>query len=91
MIRGEDAVVAMAVLPRRWHEVGEAVEKLAGREVDDAVLSGAGGRAPAARSDPLAALVAGQRAADAFAAAVVARVKGEPLEREGGPGKQLDA
>lgn len=36
---------------------------------------GSGGLAPAARSDPLAALVAGQRGADAFAAAVVVRVK----------------
>ena len=45
----------------KWHEVGQAVEKLAGREVDDAVLSGAGDLAPAARSAPLAAVMAGQR------------------------------
>ena len=59
--RGVSRAKTGLAVRRRWHEVGQAVEKLAGREVDDAVLTGAGGLAPAARSDPRAAVVAGQR------------------------------
>ena len=57
VVRGEGSVVAVPVLPRRRDKIGEAVEKLPRREIDDAVLSGAGGLALAAGADPLGALV----------------------------------
>jgi hypothetical protein len=71
---------------RRWHEVGHTIEKLEGLEFDDAVLPRGGGLALPAGADPLPALVAGQRGADAFGTAVAARLKGESLEREGRAG-----
>jgi hypothetical protein len=86
MIRSEDAVVAVAVFSRRRHEVGESIEELPRREINDAVLSRDGGRALPAGADPLAALMSGQQVADAFGVAVTARVQREPLEGEGGPG-----
>jgi hypothetical protein len=86
VIRGEDAVVAVAVLPRRRHEIGQAIEKLPRRKVDEAVLTRGGGLALPAGADPLPALVAGQRGADAFGGAVAAGSQGESLECEGGPG-----
>jgi hypothetical protein len=58
---------------RRRHEVGHTIEKLEGLEFDDAVLSRGGGLALPAGADPLPALVAGQRGADAFGTAVAAR------------------
>ena len=86
VIRGKDAVVAVTMPSRRRHEVGHTIEKLEGLEFEDAVLFRGGGLALPAGADPSAALVAGERVADAFGAAVAAREKGEPLEREGGPG-----
>jgi hypothetical protein len=71
---------------RRRHEVGHTIEKLEGLEFDDAVLSRGGGLALPAGADPLPALVAGQRGADAFGGAVAAGSQGESLECEGGPG-----
>jgi hypothetical protein len=71
---------------RRGHEVGQTIEKLPRREINDAVLSRGGGLALSARADPCATLVPGQRVADAFGAAVAAREQEESLEREGGPG-----
>ena len=86
VIRGEHTVVAVAMPAWRRHEIGQAVEELPRRQINDAVLSRGGGLAPAARSDPLAAIVAGQRVADALGAAVPSGEESEPLEREGGPG-----
>jgi len=37
MIRREDTVIPMPVLPRRRDEIGEPVEELKRRELDDAV------------------------------------------------------
>jgi hypothetical protein len=48
----------MAMPSRRGHEICQPVEKLAGREIDDAVPSGVGGLALPTGADPLAALVA---------------------------------
>jgi hypothetical protein len=39
VIRGKHPVVAMPVLPRRRHEIGEPVEELKRRELDDAIGS----------------------------------------------------
>jgi hypothetical protein len=48
LIRGEDAVVAMPMLSRQRHEVGEPVEEPKQRGLDDATVprlpSGAAGR-----------------------------------------------
>ena len=52
-------VVAMPVLPRRRHEIGEPVEELKRREVDDAIGSRPGGRSAAAGPTQLAALCLG--------------------------------
>jgi len=37
VIWGKHPVMPMPVLARRWHEIGEPVEKLKRRELDDAV------------------------------------------------------
>lgn len=60
MVRGEDTVVAVAVLPWRRDKISETIEELERREVDDAVLS---------RATTVASPVA-VRAADAFPSAV---------------------
>jgi hypothetical protein len=36
VIRRKHPVVPMPVLPRRWDEIGQAIEKLKRRELDDA-------------------------------------------------------
>jgi hypothetical protein len=41
VVRRKHPVVAMAVLPRRRDEIGEAVQKLKRREFDNAIGSGA--------------------------------------------------
>ncbi len=38
VMRREDAVVAMPMFSGWWHKIGEPVEQLVGREVDDALL-----------------------------------------------------
>ena len=79
-------VVAMPVLPRRRHEIGEPIQELKRREFDDAIGSRPRGLPAAAGSDPVGGLVSGQRVADAGDPAVWAADHGEPLEREGGAG-----
>ena len=48
VIRRKHPVVAMPVLPRRGHEIGEPVEELKRREFDDAIGTGPRGLAAAA-------------------------------------------
>jgi len=54
--------------------------------VDDALGVGCGRLPRASGADPGAALVAGERVADAIRTTVTAREQGEPLEGEGGAG-----
>jgi hypothetical protein len=76
----------MPVLPRRRDEIGEPVEELKRRELDDAIGSRPRGLAAAAGPDPVGGFVSGQRVADAGDPAVWAADDGEPMKREGGPG-----
>ena len=86
VIRGEHPVVAMPVLSRRRDEIGEPVQKLKRRELDDAIGPRPRGLAAAAGPDPGGGFVSGQHVADAGYPAVWAADHGEPLEGEGGPG-----
>ena len=52
VVRREHPVVAMAVLPRRWHEIGESVKELVRRESHDSARSRSSGLSPSARPDP---------------------------------------
>jgi len=76
----------MPVLPRRRHEIGEPVEKLKRREVDDAIGPRPRGLAAAATPDPVGGFVPWQHVADSGCAAVWAADHGEPLEGERGAG-----
>ena len=69
VIRRKHPVVAMPVLPRRRHEVGEPVEELKRREFDDAVGPRPGGLAAAAPPDPVGGFVPWQDVADLGCAA----------------------
>ena len=53
VIGRKGAVVAMAVLPRRRDEIGQAVQKLEWRKLDDAIGPRPGGLSAAAGSDPV--------------------------------------
>jgi hypothetical protein len=75
----------MPVLARRRHEIGEPVEKLKRRELDDAVGPGPEGLSAAARADPVGCLVPREHVADFGDAAVWAASHGEPFHREEGP------
>ena len=59
VIRGEHPVIAMPVLPRRRHEIGQPVQEVKRREFDDAVSTRACGLPPAPRADPVGRLVSG--------------------------------
>jgi hypothetical protein len=86
VIRGEHPVIAMPVLPRWRHEVGQPVQEVTRREFDRAVGARPRGLPPAPRADPVGRLVPWQHLADATDAAVFAADHGEPLQREGRPG-----
>jgi hypothetical protein len=90
VIRGEHPVIAMPVLPRRRHEIGQPVQEVTRREFDDAVGARPRGLPPAPRADPFGRPkddpASGQHIADAGDAAVFAAVHGEPFQREGRPG-----
>ena len=86
LIRGEHAVVAMPVLPRRRDEIGEPVEELKRREFDQAVRAGPRGLSAAARPDPGGGFVPREHVADLGDRAVWAADHGESLECEGRPG-----
>ena len=86
VIRGEHPVIAMPVLPRRRHEIGQPVQEVKRREFDDAVGTRACGLPPAPRANSVGRLVSGEHVADASDAAVFAAHHGEPFQREGRPG-----
>jgi len=86
VIRCKDAVIPMPVLARRRYEIGEPVEELKRRELDDAVRSRSRGRSRAARTDPVGGLVSGEHVADFGCAAACVMCHRESLERKGWPG-----
>ncbi len=76
----------MPVLARRRYEIGEPVEELKRRELDDAVRSRSRGRSRAARTDSVGGLVSGEHVADSGCAAACVMCHRESLERKGWPG-----
>jgi hypothetical protein len=86
VIGRKDAVIPMPMLPRRRDEIGEPVQELKRRELDDAVRSRSRRLAAATGSDPVGRLMSRQHVADASDLAVCTAAHGEPLEREGWPG-----
>ena len=76
----------MPVLPRRRDEIGEPVEELKRRELDDAVCRRLRGLSAAAGPDPVGRLAPGYHVTDATDAAVGAADHGESLQCEGRPG-----
>ena len=79
VVRREHPVVAMPVLPRRRDELGEPVEELERRELDDAVGVRPCGLTTAAGPDPVGGLVSGQHVANAGDPDVWAADHGDPL------------
>ena len=79
VIRRKHPVVAMPVLPRRRDELGEPVEELKRRELDDAVGVRPRGLTTAAGPDPVGGLVSGQHVANAGDPDVWAADHGDPL------------
>ena len=86
VIRGEHPVIAMPVLPRRQHEIGQPVQELKRRELDDTVNSRPRGRSAAAGADPVGRFVSREHGADADDAAVGVADHGKPFKREWRPG-----
>jgi len=82
----EHAVIAMPVLPRRWHKISEPVQELKRRELDDAVGTRSRGLSPAARADPVRCFVSREHLADARDATAPVTSHREPLQCEGGLG-----
>ncbi len=76
----------MPMLPRRGHEIGEPVEELKWRELDDAIGSRPRGLSAAAGPDPVGGFVSGQHITDAGDVAVWTASHGEPFEGKGWPG-----
>ena len=64
VIRCKHPVVAMPVLARRRHEIGEPVEELKRRELDDAIGSRPRGLPPTTPPDPVGRLVPREHVAD---------------------------
>ena len=85
VIRRKHPVVAMPVLARRRHEIGEPVEELKGQDVDDAVRPRTRGLSRAAQADPVGGLVSGEHVADAADATACVTRHGEPFEGKGRP------
>ena len=90
VVRREYSVIPMPVLPRRWDEIGEPVQKLKRelkrRELDDAIDPWPRGLPAAAGPDPGGGFVSGQPVTDAGNPAGWAADHGESLECEGRPG-----
>ena len=86
VIRRQDAVIPVPVLARRRHEVGEPVEKLKRREVDDDARPGPRGLSAVAGPDPVGRLVSREHVADFGCVAACVAGHGEAFEREGWPG-----
>ena len=77
---------AIPMLPRRRDEIGEPVQELKRRELDDAIGPRPRGRSRAARTDPVGGLVSGEYVADFGCAAACVMCHRESLERKGWPG-----
>ena len=90
VIRGKHPVITMPMLPRRRHEIGQAVQKLERelkrREFDDAIGSRPRGLLATTPPDPVGCLVPGEHVTDLGDAPVWAADHGQSLECEGGPG-----
>jgi hypothetical protein len=91
VIRRKDAVIPMPVLPRRRDEIGQPVEELKRRELDDAIGSRPRGLPPTTPPDPVGGPngdpASGEHVADFGCAAVWGADHGEPFKREWWPGK----
>ena len=72
----------MPVLSRRRDEIGEPVEELNRRKLDNAIGSRPRGLPPAARADPVGRLVLGEHVADASDPAIFTAPHEEPFQRE---------
>jgi len=86
VVRRKHPVIPLPMPSRLRDEIRKPVEKLKGRELDDAVGSRLRGFSLPAGPDPVGGLVPGHHVADAGDAAVGVADHGEPLECEGGPG-----
>ena len=86
VIRCKHSVIPVPMLARRRDEIGEPVQELKRRELDDAVRSRSRRLAAATGSDPVRRPMSRQHVADASDLAVCTAAHGEPLEREGWPG-----
>jgi hypothetical protein len=65
--------------------IGEPVEELKRRDLDDIARAGLRGHSASAQADPVGRFMPGQHAADAGDPAVWAADLGEPFQRKGGP------
>ena len=87
VIRCKHPVIPVPVLARRRHEIGEPVEKLKRRELDDAVRPRPRGLSRAARTDPVGGPngdpASGEHVADFGCAAACVTCHRESLERKG--------
>jgi hypothetical protein len=86
VVRREYSVIAVPVLPRRRDEIGQAVQKLEWRKLDDAIGPRGRGLSAAAPPDPVGRLVSREQVTDASDPAVNAADHGQPFECEGRPG-----
>jgi hypothetical protein len=86
VIARKHPVITMPMLPRRRDEIGEPVQKLKRRELDDAIGSRPRGLPPTTPPDPVGRLVSREHGADADDAAVGVADHGEPFKREWRPG-----
>ena len=90
VIRREHPVVAMTMLSRPRHEVGQAVQKINRRELHDAIGPRLRRLSAAVGPDPVGGLngdpASGQHGADFDCAAVWAASHREPFEGKGWPG-----
>jgi hypothetical protein len=86
VIRGEDAVIPVPMLPRRRDEIRKPVQELKRREFDDAVGPRPRRLAAAAWPDPVGRFVSGQHVTDTGDPAIGVANHGEPFECERRPG-----
>ena len=84
--RCKDAVIPMPVLARRRYEIGQPVEELKRRELDDAINSRRRGLPPTTPPDPVGRLVPREHVADLGDAAGWAADHGQSLQCKGWPG-----
>ena len=74
VVRCKHPVVPVPVFSRRRHEIGEPVEELKRRQLDDAIRIGPRGFSRPSLADPIAGLVPRQHVADSRDAAVFTAV-----------------